>query len=261
MKCPYCQSVVADEVLACPHCTKDLYLFRPMIEKVAELELQLGSIPERQALLERIGNLESLLAEQASEANRKPKVFVSLKALLVFIVLPLLVLLLGHGLITFVYDTKLLYLRLLSLGVPALFGYILMNTAPRKLAPWIIISTFMAMIAVLGMSYTTHLVDGTPVLPRNSFEWREFFEYGVSISSSFWAGMILGRASYIKHQGVMRHLVNSAYFSIAASAGTGNLDAAGAIKLMKIFNDHISTITALGSTILSVYTGLKAIFG
>lgn len=262
MKCPYCLSEIADEVLACPHCTKDLYLFKPMMQRVVDLELQLGQLPERQNLLDRVSMLEGMLADQALErAQVSDGLGKSIKSICFFLILPLALLLLGHGLITIIYDTKLLYLRLLSILVPALFGYALMVGRSHKLLPWFFIATVLAVSAVLGMSYMTHLVDGSPVMPQNAFEWREFFEYGVSIAASFLTGMVLGRATYIRHHPMMQTVISGAYSAVMANAGKGGSDPAGAFKLMKVLNDHISIVTALGSTALSVYTGLKGIIG
>ena len=262
MKCPYCLSEVADEVLACPHCTKDLYLFKPMMQRVVDLELQLGKLPERQNLLDRVSLLEGILADQVLErAQVSDGLGKSIKSIGFFLILPLVLLLLGHGLITIVYDTKLLYLRLLSIFVPALFGYALMVGRSHKLLPWFFMATVLAVSAIFGMSYMTHLVDGSPVMPQNAFEWREFFEYGVSIAASFLTGMVLGRASYIRHHPMMKTVISGAYSAVMANAGKEGSDPAGAFKLMKVLNDHISTVTALGSTALSVYTGLKGIVG
>ncbi|NCW90412.1 MAG: hypothetical protein EBV73_07740, partial [Rhodocyclales bacterium] len=69
MKCPYCLSDVADEALACPHCTKDLYLFKPMMQRVDDLEAQLSALPERQVLAQRVSQLESMLAQQAMSGS------------------------------------------------------------------------------------------------------------------------------------------------------------------------------------------------
>jgi hypothetical protein len=30
MRCPYCISEIDDAALACPHCARDLYLFKPL---------------------------------------------------------------------------------------------------------------------------------------------------------------------------------------------------------------------------------------
>ena len=262
MKCPYCLSEVSDEAFACPHCTKDLYLFKPMMSRVASLEAELTSLPEREQLLNRVEQLEELLANQAMGLQTKTNgLLSSIRSAAVFLILPLVLLLIGHGLITIVYDTKLLYLRIVSIFVPALFGYALMSARSHKVIPWFVAATGLALASVFGMSYMTHLVDGTPVLPQNIFEWREFFEYGVSIATSFLAGMILGRAAYIKHHPMIKSMVSGAYSAFAAKVGKEDLDADGTFKLMKLLNDHISTVTALGSTALSVYTGLKGILG
>lgn len=49
MQCPYCLSEVAEEAVVCKVCTRDLYLFKPMMAKVAELEKQLEEMPNQQA--------------------------------------------------------------------------------------------------------------------------------------------------------------------------------------------------------------------
>ena len=173
----------------------------------------------------------------------------------------MILLLIGHALITIVYDTKLLYLRLFSIVVPALFGYALMVGRSHKLLPWVFMATALAILSVFGMSYMTHLVDGSLVMPQNAFEWREFLEYGVSIAASFLTGMVLGRAAYIKHHPMINTVIGGAYSALMAKAGRDGSDPAGAFKLMKALNDHVSIVTALGSTALSIYTGLKGILG
>ena len=38
MRCPYRVSEIADEALTCPRCARDLYLFKPLLEKIGQLE-------------------------------------------------------------------------------------------------------------------------------------------------------------------------------------------------------------------------------
>jgi hypothetical protein len=55
VRCPYCVSEIADEALACPRCTRDLYLFKPLLAKIDELEKAVavaGAAAERIAALE-----------------------------------------------------------------------------------------------------------------------------------------------------------------------------------------------------------------
>jgi len=50
------------------------------------------------------------------------------------------------------------------------------------------------------MSAITSLVDSTPLLPQNLFEWREVIQYASSIGFSFITGMLLGALSLSKRQ-------------------------------------------------------------
>ena len=63
MNCPYCLSEIEEEAVVCKICTKDVYLFKPMMAKVADLEKQLAEIPNQEAYEKRIAELESLLDE------------------------------------------------------------------------------------------------------------------------------------------------------------------------------------------------------
>lgn len=63
MQCPYCQSSIPDSALSCSFCTKDLYLFKPLLQKIASLEE--FSVP-KQALAEleqKVARLEQLLEQ------------------------------------------------------------------------------------------------------------------------------------------------------------------------------------------------------
>ena len=41
MHCPDCTSEISDAALVCPVCTRDLYLFKPLLQKIDALEKQL----------------------------------------------------------------------------------------------------------------------------------------------------------------------------------------------------------------------------
>ena len=64
MNCPYCLSEVLEEAHVCKTCSRDLYLFKPMMAKVAELEAKITAIPSSEAYVLRIAELEEMIDEQ-----------------------------------------------------------------------------------------------------------------------------------------------------------------------------------------------------
>jgi len=262
MSCPYCLSEVAEEATVCKVCTRDIYLFKPMMAKVAELERRLEEIPNQDAYEHRIAELQLLLDEQAQKQAKPRSVTSSLLDIVVYIGIPLLLLLAAHGLITIIYDTKPLYLRLISIVLPLPFGYFLFKGAPRGLFPWFMGVVFLAISSVIGMSWMTGLVDGSPIWPQNAFEWREVLEYSASIAFSFLTGMLLGSVAYAsKQRHVRKASVNPFLKAVVTGLGEGHISPKGLHGLMNKLQEYGGTIVALGTTAVSIYTGLKGIIG
>src|SRR5688572_22413954 len=78
MRCPYCVSEIDDQALACPRCARDLYLFKPLLAKIGELEktvAEQAKTEERIAALEqelaaiKAGGVQALPAEVAAEVQ------------------------------------------------------------------------------------------------------------------------------------------------------------------------------------------------
>ena len=90
MNCPYCLSEVAEEAVVCKTCTRDLYLFKPMMAKVAELEKQLSEIPNQEAYEKRFVELEVMLDEHEQKLI-SPKTFSNwIIDIALYLVVPLL---------------------------------------------------------------------------------------------------------------------------------------------------------------------------
>jgi hypothetical protein len=262
MNCPYCLSEIAEEATVCKVCTRDVYLFKPMMAKVAELERRLEEIPNQDAYEHRIAELQTLLDEQVQKQVEPRSLALSLLDVLVYIGIPLLLLLAAHGLITIVYDAKPLYLRLISIVLPLPFGYFLFKSAPRKLFPWFMGVAFLAIASVIGMSWMTTLVDGSPIWPQNTFEWRELLEYSASIAFSFLTGMLLGGVAYTSHQRHLRTaLINPFLKAVVTELGQGQISPTSLYGVMKTLQEYGGTIVALGTTGVSIYAGLKGIIG
>ena len=261
MKCPYCLSEIEEEAHVCKVCTRDLYLFKPMMAKIAALEAQVQAAPDAEPLAERIRLLEQQLESALAkpEPEMKPGLGSHLMALAAFILLPLCLLLLAHWLVTVVYDTKLIYLRVISIALPLPFGYLLFARRKRFVWPWFVGTCVLAVASVIGMGWITSLVDHTPVLPQNAFEWREYLEYAASISFSFLTGMLLGGVVYARRHRPAAPITGA--LTKAAAAGKVKISSAGLQQLMNMLNEYGSSVVALGSTAVSIYTGLKAVMG
>ena len=117
MNCPYCLSEVSEEAHVCKACSRDLYLFKPMMAKITNLEGQLAAIPSQEVYELRIAELEYLLGEQDRKLSNR-SAFSWIKDIAAYLLVPLLLLLLAHWLIAVVYDTKMIYLRIISMIVP-----------------------------------------------------------------------------------------------------------------------------------------------
>lgn len=258
MKCPYCLSEVEAEALVCKTCTKDLYLFKPMMEKVASLEERLAEMPDRSALEGRIAELEAYISEMRQQQERQSESWARRAGqVLQFLLIPLMVLLIGHALITVVYDLKPVYLRLLSIIVPLPFAYVLFSRRERPIVPWFFGATALASCAVIGMSSITALVDGTPVLPQSGVEWKEFVEYSASISFSFLTGMLLGGLAYTRQHRSGPSRISPWVAAVVAGLGDGKLTPQTLQKMMRTVNEFGGMAVALGTTAMSIYTGLK----
>ena len=262
MNCPYCLSEVSEEASVCKVCTRDLYLFKPMMAKVAELEKRLEEIPNQDAYEHRIAELQLLLDEQIQKQVEPRGLAVSMLDVVVYIGIPLVLLLAAHGLISIVYDTKPLYLRLISMILPLPFGYFLFKSTTRKLFPWFMGVVFLAIASVIGMSWITSLVDQSPIFPQNLFEWKELIEYSASIAFSFLTGMLLGGVAYASKQRYRRKARISPFMkAVASGLGDGRISPSNIYTIMKTLQDYGATVIALGTTALSLYTGLKGIVG
>ena len=253
MKCPYCLSDIDAEAYVCKTCTRDLYLFKPMLQKVSDLEEKLNNVSDRVTLESRISELEEeLLYKKELEAEG---IFGILSKISKFIILPLLILLFAHAAIVIIYDLKLIYLRLASIIIPMPFAFFLFQKKKNPVFPWFLGSLLLAFVTVIGMSAITALVDKTLVMPRSIIEWKEFIEYSLSITFSFLTGMLLGTISFFKRS---KHKIdiNPMLKALINLLVDKKLSPESLQDLLQKSIKYIS----LGTTLLSLYTGLKRFF-
>jgi hypothetical protein len=231
-----------------------------MMAKIASLEGQLAAIPSQEVNELRIAQLEYLLEEQNQQLINRP-LYAWVKDIALYLLVPLLLLLLAHWLIVIVYDTKMIYLRIISMILPLPFAYFLFKSHAHKLFPWFVGVVFLAISSVIGMSWITSLVDRTPIWPQNFFEWKEVLEYSASIAFSFLTGMLLGGVAYAGKQRRRQAGIMNALIKVASTQSAGGVSIQGVHGLMKSLQDYGGTVVALGTTAVSIYTGLKGIIG
>jgi hypothetical protein len=231
-----------------------------MMAKIASLEGQLAAIPSQEVSELRIAQLEYLLEEQNQQLTNR-SLFAWVKDIALYLIVPLLLLLLAHWLIVIVYDTKMIYLRIISMILPLPFAYFLFKSHAHKLFPWFVGVVFLAISSVIGMSWITSLVDRTPIWPQNFFEWKEVLEYSASIAFSFLTGMLLGGVAYAGKQRRRQAGIMNALIKVASTQSAGGVSIQGMHGLMKSLQDYGGTVVALGTTAVSIYTGLKGIIG
>jgi hypothetical protein len=259
MECVYCFSTVDDKANVCKVCKRDLYLFRPLLEKVKELEDKLAEHQDPVELRARVDELEVQLATERAQAERKQATpWRVLADIAQFIFIPLALLLLAHALVTVVYDTSMVYLRIVSMVLPLPFGIYLFNSRKRSILAWFLGTAALAGASVIGMSAITAWVDQTPVLPQSMVEWREFIEYAASITFSFLTGMLLGGMVYQRKHRVTTK--KDAPFLTALLTGftKGKSSPKDIHDTIKKLEEMGGSLVAAGTTAMSIYTGLKA---
>lgn len=254
MKCPYCVSEVDEQALACPHCTRDLYLFKPLL---ARLQAQDTALEQA---LQRVAALETAGARPVDAAADTAAVAEPLKpdaaALPAWAVLPpaWLLLLVAHYVIVMALDLPTLWLRLASLAIPLPFGYLLQRGSQRGAVRHLLLAAVTAVLAVLGMSVVVAWADGTTVLPANARELREFAYYVTSILMSFCTGMVVARAQ--------APLTHRRWLTRAATTAWGAArDPIALQKQLDALRNLGTTIVATGTALASVASGLKGVIG
>lgn len=275
MRCPYCVSEIADEALVCPRCARDLYLFKPLLEKIGQLE-KTGAEEAKAAVAnaeERIAALEKELAElKAGQANAiqvevvavspepqgpKPGYFgAALQALLTALVL----LIAAHGILLFVYDVKPLYLRVATILIPVPFGYLLAVHYPDGFRKSVFTAFVLAIAGVFAMLAVTAVIDKVPLMPQELRDWRETIEYVLSIALAFVTGLLLGR--HRARRSLPKITPQNRFVLLLARAFVPNIEGVlGIEKAAKQFTKITDTFSPVLAGGASIYAGVKVFLG
>ena len=109
-----------------------------------------------------------------------------------YVLIPSLLLVIAHIVVTIVFNLSPLPLRLASVAIPLLFGFLAYPLHKVSMNGALALALSTATFSVLAMLTVTGLHDNVPILPEVWVEWREVFEYGASILLAFVSGNLLG---------------------------------------------------------------------
>jgi hypothetical protein len=277
MRCPYCVSEIADEALACPRCAHDLYLFKPLLEKIEGLEKKVKEQSRALAAgsAERIAALEQeLAAMKAAQADLVP-VEVEIQApraaakdsssdyylsLLKVLFPALVLLLLAQGLLLFKYDVNPLYLRVATILIPVPFGFLLAMHHPGRLGTSAAAGFATAFLAVFGMLAITATVDKVPLLPHEAREWRETLEYVLSIGLAFTTGFMAGEFLPARRQ-QQEKPPNRVVLMISRAMVRDEDGKLGIVKAYQRVDKLVKTAAPAITGAASFYAGIKSFLG
>ncbi len=162
----------------------------PQLEDVRQLvmarEVLTSQPPAAAGAVDRVGALASAIERGIPSVSPLTTLLLALGALL-----------LAHFVIIIHYDLSLIWLRIASLLLPFLFGFLYRQRTTEYLFGDLAVGVVLAVAAIFAMSAIVAKVDKVPILPIDAYGWREFIEYGASIAFAFFAGAVFRQTMII----------------------------------------------------------------
>jgi hypothetical protein len=254
MECPFCIETIKDESVVCKNCTRDLTLVRPVIFEIQEM----------------IAELDALQRELNQARIRLAMIETPVRFLLVhastFVVLPTILLVAAHYLVTFGFDLPPIYLRIASVLIPLPFGFALAIFKTIGFRGAVAVGVISAALSISCMLAVTGYLDNVSVVPSNWLQWREVLEYGTSIALAFGAGNILATTLFrvLPSTVASRGKPNAVAYRLACMLGQ-HVGQETLQRRARLLQEIVRTVLPLIGFIAtasgSIYAGLKGVIG
>ncbi|WP_024575277.1 MULTISPECIES: hypothetical protein [unclassified Afipia] len=180
MECPFCAEKVKDEALVCKHCSRDLRVVRPVLREIESI------VSDIEKIRRELDNVSARLYRR-----RHPVRSFAVHSI-GYILIPAILLVAAHIIVTIVLNVSPLYLRIASVIIPLPFGFAIYAVQKIGYRGAAVVGILTALLSVFCMLTVTGLNDHVPILPGSWVEWREVLEYSASIALAFLTGNILG---------------------------------------------------------------------